>query len=390
MAKAQTRRGNHEGSIVKRSDGRFQASIMFESKRIYYYNIKRTECVKWLTDMRTRIRQGMPVSDSNMTLCEWIEHYISTYCVGFVRSSTLQNYISYSQRHIQPNKLAKVKLTNLNADQIQVFMNDLQRYDGAGELSAHTQRNIWLFLSSALTAAENSGLIFRNPAKAVKLKKGDKKERPYLSDDDVRKLIQAGQGHPWQIGIIILAHGLRISEMLALRHSSIVEADGIMCFDVKDAVKRELQQTSDQNRNKTILRLSEPKTKSSIRLVPIIPTAVDIVKKHIECQREQANCSFGCYETDPFLVGSSALGTMVSPDNFRKWFRQCVEKAGLSRDVTPHALRHYAARTMVRSGSPAAAARVLGHSSAQTTLNHYVSENLAEAAKAIECINSLT
>ena len=196
MAKAQTRRGNHEGSIVKRADGRFQASIMFESKRIYYYNIKRTECVKWLTDMRTRIRQGMPVSDSNLTLGEWIEHYISTYCVGFVRSSTLQNYISYSQRHIQPNKLAKVKLTNQNADQIQVFMNDLQRYDGAGELSAHTQRNIWLFLSSTLTAAENSGLIFRNPAKGVKLKKGDKKERPYLSDDDVRKLIQAGQGHP--------------------------------------------------------------------------------------------------------------------------------------------------------------------------------------------------
>ena len=98
----------------------------------------------------------------------------------------------------------------------------------------------------------------------MKLKKGEKKERPYLTDEDVRRLIFAAEGHPWQIGIIILAHGLRISEMLALRH--------------------------------------------------------------------------------------------------------------------------YAARTMVRSGSPAAAARVLGHSSAQTTLNHYVSENLAAASVAVDAL----
>jgi len=169
MSKSQTRRGNHEGSIVKRADGRFQASIMYDGKRKYYYNTRRPECVKWLTDMRTRIRRGMPVSDSEMTLGEWVEHYITTYCVGFVRSSTLQNYLSYSERHIQPNRVSAIKLSALNSDHIQVFMNELKRSDGAGELSAHTQRNIWLFLSGALNAAENSGLIFRNPAKCVKL-----------------------------------------------------------------------------------------------------------------------------------------------------------------------------------------------------------------------------
>ena len=383
MAKPKTRRGNHEGSIVKRADGRFQASIMYDGKRKYYYNTRRPECVKWLTDMRTRIRRGMPVSDSAMTLGEWTEHYIATYCVGFVRSSTLQNYISYFHRHIKPNKVSAIKLSALSSDHIQVFMNDLKRFDGAGELSAHTQRIIWLFLNGALNAAENSGLIFRNPAKGVKLKKSDKKERPYLTDDAVRRLILAAEGHPWQIGIIILAHGLRISEMLALRHSSIKEVDGVLCFDVKHAVKRELCQEGGHGNNKTILRLSDPKTRTSVRLVPIMPAAIDIVKKHIEYQKQQSNSAFGCYEADPFLVGSAALGKMISPDLFRKWFRQCVDAAGLSKDVTPHALRHYAARTMVRMGSPAAAARVLGHSSAQTTLNHYVTENLSEAAKAI-------
>lgn len=80
----------------------------------------------------------MPVSDSEMTLGEWVEHYITAYCVGFVRSSTLQNYLSYSERHIQPNRVSAIKLSDLNSDHIQVFMNELKRSDGAGELSAHT------------------------------------------------------------------------------------------------------------------------------------------------------------------------------------------------------------------------------------------------------------
>ena len=380
MSKTKSRRGNHEGSIVKRADGRFQAAIMFEGKRRYYYNSKRSECVKWLTDIRSRIRRGMPVADCNMTLGEWIEHYIEIYCVGFVRSSTLQNYISYTQRHILPNKISAVKLSVLNTDHIQILMNSLQRSDGTGELSAHTQRNIWLFANEALGAAENTGLIFRNPAKGVKLRKGRKKVRPYLTDDEVQRLIDAAQGHPWQVGLIILAHGLRISEMLALRHSSIIDSYGVPCFDVQQAVKREIRPNPNPNEKKTVLRLSEPKTDSSIRKVPIMPSALHAIKAHMVQQKQQAEASYGCYNPDPFLVGSEALGTMISPELFRTWFRQIVKKAEVPPDITPHALRHYAARTMVRNGSPAAAALVLGHTSAQTTLNHYVRENLSEAA----------
>ena len=33
-----SRRSNHEGSVVKRKDGRFQASVMVNGKRTYYYS----------------------------------------------------------------------------------------------------------------------------------------------------------------------------------------------------------------------------------------------------------------------------------------------------------------------------------------------------------------
>ena len=166
MAKSFTRRGNHEGSIVKRADGRFQASIMFAKKRLYHYSMKRNDCIQWLTDMRTRIRRGMPVSDAAVTLGEWTAHYIETYCEGYVRSSTLQNYRSYLNQHILPSSISSEKLSSLNSDSIQVFLNDLHRKDGKGDLSAHMQRNVWLFLNGVLNAAENSGLIFHKPLTA--------------------------------------------------------------------------------------------------------------------------------------------------------------------------------------------------------------------------------
>jgi len=112
------KRGNHEGSIAKRSDGRFQASLMVDGRRKYYYAKKRGDCVTWLTDMRTKLRQGMPVTDNGITVLEWCRHYIDQYCKGYVRPATLYNYLGYTEKHIAPSSLAGVKLAQLNTDHI--------------------------------------------------------------------------------------------------------------------------------------------------------------------------------------------------------------------------------------------------------------------------------
>ncbi len=139
------KRGNHEGSIAKRADGRNQASIMIGGKRRYWYSKKRADCVNRLTDMRTKLRHGMPITDTSTMVLEWCRHYIEQYCQGYVRPSTIYNYIGYVERHIAQSSLAGVKLSQLNTDHVQLFLNGLRRADGAGELASHTERNIWIF-----------------------------------------------------------------------------------------------------------------------------------------------------------------------------------------------------------------------------------------------------
>ena len=114
------------------------------------------------------------------------------------------------------------------------------------------------------------------------------------------------------------------------------------------------------------------------------------LNKHLAVQEEQAAQSYGLYETDPFLIGS-VLGNMTDPGTFRSYFSRIVEKAGLPKTVTPHAMRHYAASSMIRHGaSPVGTARVLGHSQSATTLNIYCDESLTGAFDSIMTLNEVT
>jgi site-specific recombinase XerD len=65
-----------------------------------------------------------------------------------------------------------------------------------------------------------------------------------------------------------------------------------------------------------------------------------------------------------------------------------AEKAGLTRRVYPHLLRHSYASHLLKAGRPVTeVSRLLGHASPATTLRvyaHWVREDGAQAAEALE------
>ncbi len=382
-----SRRSNGEGSIVKRKDSRYQASIMVNGKRSYFYSKKRSDCVNWLTEMRMKIKQRQPITE-DVTVFEWGKHYIEIYAQGFVRPSTLANYNGYLTNHIQPHAIARVRLSKLTADQVQVFANELIRSDTEVPVKSHTQRNIMQFFKSMLECAVNNGLMVRNVAANVKLKKSDKKKRPILTTEDVQRLIQAADGHRWQIGIKILTEGLRISELLGLRHSNIIEAEGLKCMNITRALKRQYNFDTGLEKPRTELALSEPKTDSSVRVLPILPSIIDDLDKHMKEQVDRKKLCCGLYSEDPFIIATD-LGEAVDPGNFRKFFIEAAEKAGIP-SARPHDLRHFAASQMMRQGaSPVGAAKILGDLP-QTMLNVYCDENLAGKLDALLTLDDVT
>ena len=95
LKKKMGRRRNGEGSVVSRSDGRFQASQMINGNRIYFYSWDETECYKWLDEIKVRRMQGMPVTSGDVELFIFVQSYIQRYAMPYVRTSTLKNYLGY-------------------------------------------------------------------------------------------------------------------------------------------------------------------------------------------------------------------------------------------------------------------------------------------------------
>ena len=147
-----------------------------------------------------------------------------------------------------------------------------------------------------------------------------------------------------------------------------VQLDGHDFLRVDSALKREQLVDAPVGKPKTVLQLGELKTEGARRLVPLLPEAIESIRRNLARQRKEADTSFDLYQADPFLV-SNELGGFVDPTTFRKFFKQMLAKAGITRRVRIHDCRHFYCSLAVRSASTssngddlALVKKCLGHS----------------------------
>lgn len=113
-----------------------------------------------------------------------------------------------------------------------------------------------------------------------------------------------------------------------------------------------------------VIRQPFPKTDESNRIVAIPDFAAAVIRRrlaHIPADAED------------HLLFFTRKGTPLAPHNARRSFREILKLAGLEGiEITPHSFRRTGATLLVQAAGIDAAADVLGHSSPQTTREHYV------------------
>ena len=161
-----------------------------------------------------------------------------------------------------------------------------------------------------------------------------------------------------------LTSGLRRGELLALLWTDLNVKE--KCLTVSKSVSR----------GKGELRVTEPKTKNSIRTVYIDDTAIRLLvedhKKH---------------PSNPYLFPSPVTGGMYGPDCVGRIHKKLLERAGIEEHVRFHDLRRTFATMALQNGiDPKTVSGMLGHYSAEFTLDIYTNvtkEMQKEAAKRI-------
>lgn len=352
---AHGRRGNHEGSIVKRSDGRWMARVSLPNgKRRAFYGATRKEAADKMNAALRNVAKGIPLSDERLTVAAFLDHWLEEAVRPNRRPRTFQSYESHVRVHLKP-ALGRTRLARLSAPRVQGFMN-AKLEEG---LSPSTVNRIRATLRRALNQAMRWGLIERNVATLVDAPKVERPRFEPPTVEQTRELMDAIRGDRLEaLYLMALALGLRQGELLGLRWED-VDLDGRNV-----TVRRSLQYIDRE------LRTAPLKTDKSRRTLPLPASVVAALRAHKAQQGRERLAAGPEWEGDGFVF-CTATGRPLHGRNVTRGFQRLLKRHGLPR-MRFHDLRHACATFMLAQGADLQVVReTLGHSQISLTADTY-------------------
>lgn len=191
-----------------------------------------------------------------------------------------------------------------------------------------------------------------------------------LSKSNQKKIMNYIQSHFTfrNLGIYIcLSAGIRIGEICALTWDDVDTESGIIC--VRKTIQRiYIVENGDRH---TELLLDTPKTKNSIRDIPMSRELIKMLKPI----KKVVNSSF-------FVLTNDSKPT--EPRTYRNYYKKLITELDIP-ELKFHGLRHsFATRCIESKCDYKTVSVILGHSNISTTLNLYVHPNLEQKKKCID------
>jgi len=371
------KRGQGEGSIYKRKDGRWVGAVNLgyqngSLKRKYYYGETRAEVSGKLTTALNDLQKGIPIVTERQTISEFLQSWLSDIAKPSIRPKTFKTYSYLVRIHIEP-ALGRRSLAKLSPQDVQRFLNDKLQ----SGLSPKTVRHIHATLRCALNVAEKWGLIPRNVATLVSTPRLQKKEVRTFTPEEARIFLEAIKGDRLEgLFSVALALGLRQGEALGLRWQDI------------DFDSRTLRVNVALQRIDKKFQLVEPKTERSRRVLPLPETVYSTLRAHRSRQLEEKLVA-GPHWPETGLAFTTRLGTPLEPRNVVRKFHALLKKAGLPH-YRFHDLRHACASLLLAQGVPARTVMdILGHSQISLTMNTYAHVMPAMKQDAVDLMESI-
>lgn len=278
----------------------------------------------------------------------WIEKYTK----HAVKQRTYERYYLIIKNHLLP-KFGSMEVKNISSLDIQNFIVEMINGNGGEKkLSENTVYSIMSVFKQALKLAYDLELIDKLPFRSVKMPKIEEKKVEVFSISEYDRLIDYCLSHKKSyIGIVIcLFTGIRIGELLALTWDDID-------FDKKIlSISKTTYQAKIDNTYKTII--DKPKTKSSIRVIPLPKQLMVILKTYKK------------RSTSNYIVAKNNIEN-IPIRSYQKTFKNILKNLDIPYRSF-HSLRHTFATYALENGMDVKSlAEILGHKNPMITLNRY-------------------
>lgn len=389
------RKSNGEGSYMKIGPGKWRVAITAgrdengKLKRKVFYGKTKEEAKDKAEKYRLDFRSGLlPVNDK-ITVEEWVKIWIFEYMANRIKPSSMERYEGIYRIYIKGSTLGGIKLKDLRPSHLQTHYNKLIRQDNK---TPGVVRTLNKMLKAALNQAFVERYIMLNPCKHVELPKAQQKQEVeiFTLEEQIR-FLEAIEGHRDKaLFILAMSTGLRIAEILGLRWSDIDLDEGELT--VNQTIRREanidVTKGEKSKESKTTMTVGTPKSQSSRRSVPLLPTIVKELKIHKAMQKREKFRAGEAY-MDNNLVFPNELGGPTDGSNVRQRYNKILENNNIPHKKF-HALRHtFATRLFEREAPLKTVSKLLGHSDTSITANTYTHVLPDEKIKAIEKLNDI-
>lgn len=385
------------GESQRKSDGRYCHSYTDRyGKRHYTYAKSLVKLREKEKEIRRDYEDGI---DAEKAKSIEVNHMIERYLRNKpdLKETTKGTYRYMYLHHIH-DTFGKRKIADVKYSDIKGFYYKLIIEKG---LSATTVDHINTLLHPAFQMAVRDELIRSNPTDGVmKEIKGSKfwevEKRRALTiteQTNLMKFVRSNREYTGWLPIItvLLGTGLRVGEMLGLIWSDL---------DFENKTLSVTRTMNDRPDGEGICkkRIQTPKTKASIREIPMVSEVIDAFLTEYELQKCIGFCEEEIDGVSDFVFSNSAH--MVYTDGaINRAFRQIVDdfndqekmlakQEHRDPELLPyfscHILRHtFCSRLCENEPNPKIAQEIMGHSDIQTTLNIYAEVDKSVKKKAM-------
>lgn len=308
-----------------------------------------------------------------------------------LKPSTQERYEGIYRNYIKNSSISKIKIKDIKLNHIQDYYNSLIK-NGSSVSSIEQLNKLiapcirYAYDNNILIKDFTRAIILPKESEEVKLNKSSK-VHPFTLDEQ-KRFTAAVKGHELEmLFITALNTGMRQGELFALTWNDINFNENYI--NVNKTYKY-ITDVSREGRKHTRGIIQTPKTKNSIRYVPI-PQALCEQLKQYKLKQSEHRLKLANLYNDNNLIFCTVYGKYLDSSNVRKKFNKVIDTININEKdktnlIAPrkfHDLRHtYATRLFELGENPKTVQELLGHSNISITLDIYthVLENVKKKA----------
>lgn len=257
---------------------------------------------------------------------------------------TVENYDRYLERFFEFIKAKEVK--DITEDGLRQFRLWLNRRPGSEKgmgMKKNSQNYHLIALRVFLKYLMKRKISSLSPDH-IELAKTSERHLDLITQDELKRLIEAPNGNDIRslrdkaIMELLFSTGLRVSELASLSRDTI-----------------------DQKRDEFSIRGKGGK----IRIVFVSDSAKKAISQYLERRKDPDDAMFVRLDKESGKIeGEMSL----TPRSIERMIKKYAIKAGISKKVTPHVIRHTFATDLLQNGADIRSVQVmLGHSNISTT-----------------------